>query len=179
MATGREAKWCILRTSNANTLPLARSLEAAGFTVWVPVELVTHRVPRHHVKRKVATAMIPVYVFAAADALLDLIQLANTPGKQHRDFTVYKHNGRFPLVADATLAPLRLEERKTKAPEEPFKPDDAVRLTDGAYAGLRGKIVKAKGKFASVEIPGFSGPIKVAAYYLLQDDEHSAKLAAA
>lgn len=172
-------QWCILRCSGPNTLPLLTSLTKAGFEVWTPVELITRRVPKANVKRRLENAMLPSYLFAAADRLIDLIQLANTPGKDHRDFRVFKQLDRFPLIADATLAPLRLEERRKKPAPEGLKAGDDVRMTDGAYAGLRGVVEKGGSKFAVVRVPGFQMSLKIAAYYLLRDESGSAIMRAA
>lgn len=172
-------QWCILRCAGQNTLPLLRSLEKAGFEVWSPVEMRTRRVPRANFKRRIEQPMMPGYLFARADRLMDLIQASNAPGQQHREFRVYRQQDRFPLIADADLAPVRLQERKVKPAPEGLKIGDDVRLTDGAYAGLRGEVVKGGNKFAMVRIPGFHIPLKVAAYYLLQDNECSGIMVAA
>ncbi len=172
-------QWCILRCAGQNTLPLMRSLTKAGFECWTPSEIRTRRVARANVKRKIVTAMFPGYLFADATRLIDLIQLSNAPVSEHRDFTVYRHLNRFPVIEDDALAPVRLSERKVAPAPEGLKPGEIVRLTAGAYAGLRGEVVKGGTKFTTVRIPGFPSPLKVAAYYLLREDSRSCIMLAA
>ena len=50
---------------------------------------------------------------------------------------------------------------------------DPVKMIDGAYAGLRGKVEKPGKAFSWVSLPGFPNPLKVAAHYLLIDNQNS------
>lgn len=174
-------QWCILRCAGQNTLPLMRSLTKAGFEVWSPVEVRTKRVPRANVKRTIEFAMLPSYLFAAADRVVDLIALSNAPGREHRDFRVFQRQDRAPLIADSDLADLRLAERKVtaKAERPHFEPGETVRLEDGGFAGLTGEVVSARGEFVSVQLPGFRMAIKVRSFYLLREHERSATMRAA
>ncbi len=166
--------WCILRCSGQNTLPLVRSLALAGFDVWAPIERVTKRVPRANIKRKVDVAMLPSYIFARARHVAELFALANDPVKDHRDFRVFRQRDRLALIADDTLAPLRLLERKVKPREETtLAAGTTVHLTDGGFAGLSGTVESSKGDYSMVRIPGFSMTIKIASFYLLRDGSES------
>lgn len=171
--------WCVLKCAGPSTLSLIRSLSREGYEVWTPVEMRTRRVVRANVKRRIESAMMPGYIFARSDRLPDLLMLAKDPTSEHRGFSVFRERDRCPLIADEALAPLRLEERKVQPAPEGLKVDDEVRLTDGAYAGLRGTVVKGGSKFAMIRIPGFHTPLKVAAYYLLRDESGSGKMLAA
>ena len=163
--------WIILRCSTANTLPLAKTLARAGFDVWTPIEQKTKRVPRANVKRVIDYAMLPSYLFVRANHLLDMMQLANSPTREHRDFRVFHYLGGIPMIADETLAPLRLLERKSKVKDETtrLKAGDAVRLADGGFAGMSGVIESAGTNYAMVRLTGFPMPLKIANFYLLQN----------
>jgi transcription antitermination factor NusG len=159
--------WCILRCSDQATMPLVKSLARAGIDLWTPVERVTKRVPRANIKRSVEQPLLPSYIFAAASHLPELFGIINAPKREHRDFRLFKHNGAIPLVADETLSPLRLLERKSKAETAQLKRGDAVRLTDGGFAGMSGEIEATGPKFAMVRLNGFPQPLRIANYYLL------------
>jgi transcription antitermination factor NusG len=163
--------WIILRCSPANTLPLAKTLARDGFEAWTPIEQKAKRVPRANVKRVVDYAMLPSYLFVSARHLLDMMQLANSPSRVHRSFSVFHHLNAIPMIADATLAPLRLLERKSTVKDETnrLKAGDAVRLADGGFAGMSGVIESAGTNYAMVRLTGFPMPLKVANFYLLQN----------
>ncbi len=166
-------RWCILRCSGSKTLELAASLNEAGFEAWAPVETVTKRVPRANVKRKVAIALLPGYVFVRARHVLDILALLNDPTKPLGKATLVREPERIPLVSDAALAPLRLAERYRKPLERKLTPGEKVRLTEGAFAGCNGVVETARGKFAMVLIPGFRMPLKIAEWHLLREDSSS------
>lgn len=167
-------------------MPLLRSLTRAGLTVWSPTERVTRRVPRANVKRKVDQALMPSYIFAAADDLDDITAIGETPVSPHRPFRVFYWHRKLPVIADAALAPLRLLEQHAKLRE---RRDGArgkrpafgqrVTLTDGPFAGLDADVEKPGGTFTTVRIAGFNLPLKIANYHLLPNGEDSAKRAAA
>ena len=165
--------WCVLRTTATSTLPLAKSLSSVGYDVWTPVHVLQRRMPRTKAKVRNEVAMMPTYVFARAEHLPDLVELAVLPVKDHRDFRVFRHLNRFPLIADASLAPLRTEERKLQVVEKTkpgFVSGDRVRLTEGGFAGMSGTVESVQGKFASVLFPGYYGnSIKIASWHLLPD----------
>lgn len=171
--------WAILRCSNCKTLDLAASLNEAGFEAWSPVEIATKRVPRANVKRKVAIALLPSYVFAGAAHLLELLEIINQPVSAHAKFRLLREADRIPLIPDAALAPLRRAERYRKPLERGLAPGEKVRLTEGAFAGCNGVVQTARGKYAMVVIPGFRMPLKIAEWHLLRDESGSCKSLAA
>lgn len=172
--------WCILRCSNQATLVLARSLTRAGVNLWTPIEQVTKRVPRANIKRTVDHALLPSYIFAQAEHLPELAQIMNAPKREHRDFRLFKHNGGIPLIADSTLAPLRLLERKSKAIAQgpSITAGQSVRLTDGGFAGMTGEVESTGAKFAMVRLDGFPLPLRIANYYLLPNQTNAVSHAA-
>lgn len=112
--------WCILRTSGGRTVPLARSLAAAGFEAWTPVRTIRRPAPaqgRRLVmgqRRKlidVDLAILPGFVFARADQLHDLVRAAGAEQSPHPSFSVFHQAGRVPLVREASIIGLRCAER--------------------------------------------------------------------
>jgi transcription antitermination factor NusG len=145
-----------------------RSLTKAGFECWTPVETVTREVVKFNVKRKIEVAMIPSYVFARADRLLDLIALANDPGREHREFRVFKQSDRFPLIADETLAPIRAIEqrRKPRGKVATVKVGAKVRLNERGFEGLDGVVQSVSNKHAMVQFVGFPVPVKIGCWLI-------------
>lgn len=155
---GREelgSRWIILRTAGRCTLGLAASLAEDGFDVWTPVETGVFKVPRANVKRTVTRAMLPSYVFARADHLYDLLQLASMPNRQrrgprlskpaHDSFSVMHLHDNIPLIADAALTALRkIEARRTprQMAEESLPVGCVVRVKPGSsgFDGMIGKV---------------------------------------
>ncbi len=163
-------EWCILRAAPASTLPLAKSLTRAGMEVWIPIEQITRRLPRANVKRVIDTAILPSYLFVRASHIPELIEMMEAPHKDHREFRLFRHLGMIALIADDTLAPLRLLERKRRnvpKADSPLKVGATIRLEDGGFAGLSGVIEKPGSNFSFVRIEGFGSALKIANYYLL------------
>lgn len=119
-----ENMWCILSTTGGRTLPLARSLAAAGLEVWTPTRTIRRPAPgqrrRLHMgqRRKMVDrdlAILPGFVFARAVHLDDLARLALDPASRHPLFTVFQFAGRAPMVSDASISGLRAEEEAAAA----------------------------------------------------------------
>ncbi len=111
--------WCILRTSGGRTVPLARSLAAAGFEVWTPVRTTRRPAPGQRrqlvmgQRRKlidVDLAILPGFVFARADQLHDLARVAAAEHSPHPSFSVFHQAGRVPLVREGSITGLRAAE---------------------------------------------------------------------
>jgi hypothetical protein len=120
---GTAGTWCILRTSGGRTVPLARSLAAAGFDVWTPVRTIRRPAPgqgRRLVmgqRRKlidVDLAILPGFVFARADQLHDLVRAAGAEPSPHPSFSVFHQAGRVPLVRDTSIIGLRAAEEDAR-----------------------------------------------------------------
>lgn len=119
-----ENMWCILSTTSGRTLPLARSLAAAGIEAWTPVRTIRRPAPgqrrRLHMgqRRKmieVDVAILPGFVFARALHLSDLAGIAVDQASRHPAFTVFQVADRVPLIGDASIAGLREEEERAAA----------------------------------------------------------------
>lgn len=116
-----ENMWCVLSTTGGRTLPLARSLAAAGLEVWTPTRTIRRPAPgqrrRLHMgqRRKmieVDVAILPGFVFARVAHLADLAALSHDPACRHPAFTVFQLGGRAPMVSDASVTGLREEEAR-------------------------------------------------------------------
>ena len=109
----------ILRTSGGQTLPLAASLGGAGFPVWTPARTLRRYMPAKTPsgKRLVETQVpiLPTFVFARESALEALAIAAAQSPSPHPAFSVFRHGGRVPLVAEREVRGLRDEEEREAA----------------------------------------------------------------
>lgn len=166
-------QWIVLRTASAQTLPLVRSLQSAGFTAWSPVKTISKRRPRSNERRDMTVAVLPSYVFACADHLTSLMIAASRSVSPHPQFSVFKYCGKVPTISDRSLDNLRRIERRNmpeKAARQ-FKSGERVRITEGGFAGLTGIVKTGKGRYTMVLFPGFNMPIKVKSMLLLDESE--------
>jgi transcription antitermination factor NusG len=149
----REQDWLILRCAGRSTLPLAESLSRGGFQVWTPSATQVRRVPRKNFRHNVTLPMMPSFVFARADRLVDLLDMANARKvHRHPSFTVFHYLDQIPLVADRDLEPLRMAEKRAVpvAKRPTFNRGQTVRVPTGAFEGLSGIVEKSDGKFTLV-----------------------------
>jgi len=166
--------WCILRTNSNRTLVLAQSLADAGFKVWTPKTVSSRRKGRTRQRFEFDIAVMPSFVFAHSDHLLDLYAIASLPGSPHPKFTIFQHAGRVPAVAyrdlevmrdaeldeerarlakaEADLAAFLRKGRKTQGSH--FRAGDLVRIEDGPCAGMEGVVVRNKQGRAVVNFGG-------------------------
>lgn len=147
--------WIILRTRGRSTLSLAETLSEDGFESWTPVETRTIRIPRANVRRTVRLPIMPSYVFARSEHLIDLIQLAAMefkPRRQankpaHSDFSVMRYHDNIPIIADGHLQSLRkIEARRTPRKKAlPFAAGVSVRVKTegGSFAGMNGRVERS------------------------------------
>lgn len=165
--------WCVLRCSGRSTLPLAASLSTDGLECWTPAETIRPRGKRG----KLAVPMIPTFVFASARHLWTLVSLSEDPRSRHDGFSVMRHCGGrgYPLIDDAELEPLRIEERgkadeahreALKANPPVFTGGDQVECPERGFLGLSGIVESADRKYAWVRFPGFNQTAKIATFLL-------------
>ncbi len=118
-SAGSHLRWCILRTSGSRTLALADSLTKAGFEAWSPRK--TLRRAKAGVKRRadgtrpmveVDAAILPTFVFARARDLQSLAQVACADITPHPPFSIFRHGGRYPEIADVSVRGLQDAERE-------------------------------------------------------------------
>lgn len=165
-------QWIILRCSGQHTLKLANSLSAEGFDVWTPVETLRKREGPSRSRRADTLPVMPSYVFAASRHLHSLLAESEHPASQHPDFSVFRHWTRIPLIADETLDPLRIAERRRTPFEKiaKFTRGEMVKLLEGGFAGLTGVVELTKGQYTLVTFPGFPMPIKISSLLLVGDN---------
>lgn len=169
--------WCILRTSGAKTLPLAKSLAAAGFDVWTPIEGKDRRRPRSKARVEFEAPILPTFVFARAEHLGAIAECQAILASPHPGFSIYHHCGRVPVLADDEIEDLRQFERdasraleisRRKIRRQAFAAGAVVRLDEGGFAGMSGVVKSDDGKFAAVCFGG-SFHVKIASWLLDAD----------
>lgn len=168
--------WCILRMAGGRTMSVARSLTDAGFEVWSPVEIQRKRLPRSKAQIDRAVCVTPTYVFARASHLPDLVRVSLDPSSPHPDFSVFRYQDRFPLIADAELQSLRAIERQAAAKNAPMvlPRGISVRLQDGPFQGLTGQVIEAsKGQFTLVAFHDCTFTVKFSTWQLHPVDSES------
>lgn len=150
-----EDAWCILRCKGQATLRLAESLYGDGYEAWTPKETRRSRIPRMNVRREIVLPLLPSYVFAKANRLVDLLELASAPFKpcrgfqsdaSHAGFSVMHCFGKLPLIADRDLDGLRTLETKLtprKKADHSFPAGAEVRVEGGICGGMIGFVQRS------------------------------------
>lgn len=171
-AENGEREWCIVRCASPKTLELTKSLAEAGFEAWAPIETVTLRARRGHAQQRIVVPMMPGFVFVETSRMLALLALSRSPSliyrvwdhqqrrmvtRGHPYFRMFRPFGDRDKIPDAQLAHLRKLDglRRPKGPLRTWKDGDRIRLTDGAYAGLRGTVIRCSGEQTTVELDGW------------------------
>lgn len=172
--------WIILRMASGDTLRVARSLSAAGLTVWTPVERKKQRMKLDRSRIVKETALMPSYVFGRAEHLTELVRLEVLPTGDHPRFSVFRYLGGVPLIADEQLAPVREAENESTAAYRQWlrrgkkapvlEAGTEVRATEGGFAGMGGVVEGQRGQYTLVtlDLQGgiFQAPLKVASILL-------------
>ena len=170
--------WFILRVSAVKTLALYQSLKRAGFSVWTPIDEKVGRYPRSRSRYRKEVAMLPTYVFARSEDIGELSSIAALPTKDHPEFRVFQHDNAIPLLADASLDPLRdieghrrqiakrNERRGKRAPV--IAKGTKVLLSEGAWAGMPGMVIGAENSYTLVDFENFPQPIKISSLLLAE-----------
>jgi transcription antitermination factor NusG len=122
---------------------------------------------------------MPTFIFARSDRLGDLARVARDVTSVHPAFSIFRHQGRYPLVADRDLSQLRrAEERADVAVRRKRRRSlvmgQRVSFSDGAFAGIEGVVEEQQGQFAVVAFGG-GFRMKIATWRDEFDDvEHAA-----
>jgi transcription antitermination factor NusG len=176
--------WCILRMSSGDTLRLVKSLKPVGIGAWAPIEKRVAKMPRTGAAYDKETALLPSYVFAPVEHLDELLRLEHCHRRAHPRFTVFRHRGGVPLIADDQLDALRSEEArkarvfdkwKRKGSKGPkLERGTPVKLPDGPFQGFTGIVEDTQGQFTLVAASIFGKPveIKVASCLLVGNVAH-------
>jgi transcription antitermination factor NusG len=176
--------WCILRMSSGDTLRLVKSLKPVGIGAWAPIEKRVAKMPRTGAAYDKETALLPSYVFAPVEHLDELLRLEHCHRRAHPRFTVFRHKGGIPLIADDQLDALRAEESrkarvfdkwKRKGAKGPrFERGTPIRMTEGPLAGMSGIVERGDGHYTLVAFALFGKPveIKIASCLLTENVAH-------
>lgn len=188
-------EWRILETAPNRTIALAEALKDAGMGAWTPTETVkgepaklkefeAPRRPRK-VPEFVTRALLPSIVFAPAEHLAQLADMARSPAqtfqvydaevgrmvtKGHPYFRIFRADS--PPVPDRELEFLRQRaaRRKPRGKVQSFAVGDAIKMTEGAYGGLRGSVVAVVSKSQiKIRVPGWIYEPVVQAWILIPD----------
>ncbi len=176
----------MLNTSSQSTLSLAKSLAEAEFEAWSPVETIERHARRTNAREIITRALLPTMVFVKSDRLTELVTLSRSPALLYRvwdkelhrmvtkgmpTFRPFRHAGRYPLIDDRALEPLRIAERRVRAKAEQPRHTmgDRVRVTDAGFEGLAGTVLKVKGQWAWVLFKGWPVQVKVSTWLLIDD----------
>lgn len=166
--------WCILRTSPGRTLPLAGSLAEAGFVVWTPKQTVTKRRSRSRATYEIEQPLVPTFVFASKDSVVELMSIANAAMSPHPQFSLFQHAGRVPAVSERDIMGMRQEEDRLnlelhrrreaaertkrigerKASRRQIPAGASVSIAAGPFAGLTGVVEGGNKKEAFVNLGG-------------------------
>jgi transcription antitermination factor NusG len=181
--------WLILRTAGRSTMTLAKTLATDGYEVWTPIETKTERCGRDRRRIEVQRPIMPTYVFARVQHLVDLLQLASMPVKPrrgaglreaaHASFHVLHAFGRIPLVYDKHLAELRrMEAKRTpiKRAAYAFPRNASAKVSGGAFGGMTGVVVRST---PAKTVLRFNGGFPVELPTVLFDDLDEVKRALA
>jgi transcription antitermination factor NusG len=188
--------WYIMQVVPSRTIQLATALPDAGVEAWTPVETVRGEPPklkefekprpRRKVPEFITRPLLPSIVFARAEHLAQLIEMARAPVQTYQVwdpalrrlvlkgypfFRIFRPDAR--PIEDRELAHLRKLEgrRKPRGSVKVWKPGDRVRMTEGAYGGLRGVVVAVKKKSEiTVRIAGSIYEFDVQAWILIPDE---------
>lgn len=165
-------KWCVLRTSARSTMRLATSLDKDGFSVWTPIEHRRIRIPRANVRREVTLPMMPSYVFADAEHLLDLLAITKLETSAHPSFSVMKRFDQIPVIADHDLEGLRTLERKRtpiRKARQALPLGAEVKIESGSFGGMKGTVERSD-HMNTLVCFGDNFVVKIATSLLLADN---------
>jgi hypothetical protein len=190
--------WCILRTSGRSTLKLAETLTTDGLDAWSPRETVKIRVPRKNVRREITVPIMPGYVFAKSEFLLDLLEMERMEVKPRRGpgfgkpahvrFSVMRHGGQLVVIEDRHLQSLRALEQHAELARirmkkaEPFPIGVTVRVKEGmhnAWGGMVGRVMRSAEKDTLIQFHGGRIEVKIRTSLLSLDEICVANYAAA
>jgi hypothetical protein len=171
--------WCILRTAGPRTLPLVASLLEAKIEAWTPVALVRRRKPRSPAKVEVRAPMTPTFVFVREVHMPELSLLARSPISPHPPFSLFRFDGRVPVIADRDIDALRSAERQAvpRRKRRTLAVGTAVRPHEGAYAGLDGVVRQSDGRYTLVAFGGWMN-VQIETFLLTGDAVHDGNKAA-
>jgi hypothetical protein len=141
-------RWCILRTSGGQTLPLMRSLRDEGFDVWSPARTIRKILrPGTRTEKRIETdvPILPTFVFARERDLAALADVAGRSTGSRPEFPIFCSGGRTPCVGDRqVIADASVQSVRVHPAFSIFCHGGKVPLIgDHDVAGLRGEEERA------------------------------------
>ena len=182
--------WCVVRTQASQTLNLTQTLQDAGYRAWTPTETKTRRARRSHPQQDITAALMPGLIFVDWDRLAELIAMSrNAMPYLHYDSATKRHVTRgtphfrilqigtagdamrYARVSDRDLAGLRHAEARAgvAVKRRTLRRGAKVRLTEGAFEGLRGEVESVSRTFAHVRFADWQMSVQVA-LHLVQEE---------
>jgi len=143
--------WIVLRCSGKSTLRLAHALDSHHVKTWTPAAIIRKRRPRSTLINEQRVPLMPSFVFAGSQHVETLLAWSHRPPDDCPQFSLFRFDRRIPLIADLSMSGLRREEERQnlitrKAKARRFETGETVAPTDGAWQGMVGQVVKAKGR---------------------------------
>lgn len=102
--------WIILRCSGPRTLKLAASLNEGGVEAWTPAQTVVGRKGKARDRVEQQVTILPTFVFARASRLEHLFRARLLPVCPYPSFSIFRHDGRVPVLSDHDIAALHANE---------------------------------------------------------------------
>lgn len=167
--------WCILRTAGPRTLAMVKWLTAAGLDVWTPSQTISVRRPRSKERIEREAPIMPTFAFARSHHIPELQRIMRSP-VSHPQFSIFQHDGGFPIIGDRDIASLRAAEDRAKVSvlkkqRHVFPIGQNVTVPESSFAGMTGVVEQGDGKFALVCFGG-SFRVKIATFLLRTDEVH-------
>lgn len=164
----RPDSWCIVRTSGKHTLALVNSLREAGIAAWSPEQIVDKRRPRSRLISKHLAPMLPSFVFADAACIDQIVALDMQPFSR---ISLFRHIGKVPVVSDRALDALRAMERRPlpRLKHRTWRHGQSVRVPDGAFAGIDGRVEKSNERYTLVMFGGVM-KVKIDTFLLIESE---------
>lgn len=117
---------------------------------------------------------MPTFVFARARHLPELAECLERPLNPHPSYSIFRHAGRIPILADSDIANLHRAEddakyasdrARRKSNRHAFPIGERVRTDEAGFAGLTGVVKSGDDKFALVSFGG-AFEVKIATFLL-------------
>ncbi len=139
------------------------------------MQVQSRRRPRSKATIEIEAPIMPTFVFARAGLLPALAAIMELPISPHPPFSIFRHLGRIPLLADREIANLRVVEetaqraRLKKSHRYVFPVGQRVNVAEGNFTGLEGVVEGGDGRYALICFGG-SMQFKIATFLLRSDD---------
>lgn len=169
----RAEKWVVARCANLATLLLMAEFQDEGIRCWAPKMVCMKRLPHTRKPQPVTSALLPGFVFVDS-ADYDKAEALYESGKKSSGFAWFLFLGQRVYIMDDELDGLRFVEDEMSTygdkPPEPntFEIGSSVKVIEGPFQNMVGKIKAWDGNYYSIDFPGFPGFFKVTPFLLIE-----------